>query len=92
MAEVFGGPNHDFGHCQSSEEHAGGTNQLERYDFLLVFYSDLSCNDYASYKPSKLAELKSTGTKTRFWALPVIGGANRWYQVTCEVRFPISLP
>ena len=34
-------PEHDFGHVQSSKQHADGTSRLARYDFLFVFYSDL---------------------------------------------------
>jgi len=34
-------PKHDFEHFRTSGEHADSTNRLARYDFLLVFYSDL---------------------------------------------------
>jgi len=33
-------PKHYFGHFQSSQLHADGTDWLERCDFLLVFYGD----------------------------------------------------
>ena len=34
-------PKHDSGHFRLSEQHANGTYRLTRYDFLLVFYSNL---------------------------------------------------
>jgi len=34
-------PKHDFYHFRSLEQHADGTKRLAKYDFLLVFYSDL---------------------------------------------------
>ena len=40
-AKVKSYPKHDFEHFRSSEQHADGTKRLARYDFPLVFYSDL---------------------------------------------------
>jgi len=34
-------PKHYFGHFQLSEVHVDGTSRLARYNFLLVFYSDV---------------------------------------------------
>ena len=40
-SRVAGCRSHDFGQLRSSDQHADGINQRVRYDFLLVFYSDV---------------------------------------------------
>jgi len=89
----------DFQHCWSLEQHADSTKWFTRYDFLLVFYSDLqSLNNCTCC----LYMLKNTHPKTqkilhriKTWKLHTRGrwvnSSDKWLQVCCHSETPAPL-